>query len=238
MALELSQSNNKLLAALSNDEYQELAPSLETVFLSGKQVLYTPSEPIQYAYFPEQATISVLVVTEDGETAEVGLIGSEGMWGIPIISNVETTPFQAVVQISGTAVRINADRLKVAFDQGGTLQKQLICYTQAFLIQAAQGAACNALHTLEQRLARWLLTVQAAVGSNNLPLTQELMARMLGVHRSSITLVAGSFQQADVIRYSRGQVVIRNQEALESIACECYLVINREYARLLPGRDS
>jgi CRP-like cAMP-binding protein len=228
-----SRSKNQLLATLPDDEYQHLAPYLEVIPLSNKQVLHTPLEQIQYAYFPIQATISVLVVMEDAGTTEIGLIGSEGMWGLPIISGINTTPFEAMAQISGTALRIEAAHLKAAFDRGGTLQKQLICYMQAFLIQVAQGAACNALHRLEQRLARWLLTVQAAIGSDTLPLTQELIASMLGVHRPSVTLIAGSFQQAGIIHYSHGQIVIRDQEALEFMACECYRVIQREYARLL-----
>lgn len=227
------QSKNQLLAALPAQEYQRLVPYLEHVVLTTQQVLYDSYEPIEYVYFPIQGLASLLYTMEDGETVEVGLVGHEGIVGLPVILGGMKTTNQAVVQIAGNAMRMEASRLKREFDRGGKLQKILLRYTQALLMLVSQTAACNRLHTLDERLARWLLLVQNRLQSDELPLTQEYISQMLGTRRSGVTVAAGTLQEAGIIRYKRGKITILNQENLEGTACECYRVIQKEFARLL-----
>lgn len=224
---------NGLLAALSAEEYQRLAPELELVCLPRQQLLYSPGELIEYAYFPCQAMISLTLLMEDGSIIEVGVVGKEGMTGLPICWGGDTSIQQAMVQIPGDAIRIKAELLKTKFAEGGQLQSLLLLYTQALFTQVAQTAACNRLHLLEKRLARWLLTVQDRIQSHEMLLTQEFLAQMLGTRRSGVTEAAGTLQKSGIIRYSRGKITILDRESLEINACECYRVINSEFARLL-----
>ena len=224
---------NKLLAALPDEDYQRFVPDLEFVEMSMNQVLYEPKEPIKDVYFLNQGIVSIVYITEDGSTVEVGIVGNEGMIGIPVFLGGNMTTTTAVVQIVGTAMKMNAVRLKAEFDVGGSLQKLLLRYTQALLTQISHTAVSNRLNTMEQRLARWLLMAADLTQSDQFPLTQELIAHMLGVRRSGVTVAAGILSQAGMIRYSRGRITILNREALEATAGESYRMIETEFSRLL-----
>lgn len=224
---------NRLLAALPTEEYQRLVPHLELVPLKFQQILYEPGEPIAYVYFPHRAIVSLLSTMEDGTTVEVGLVGIDGMVGTAVILGGNTTTTLANVQVPGYAMRMKAEWLKAEFNRGGALQSLLLLYTQALITQVSQIAACNRLHTLEERLARWLLTIQDRLQSDDLPLTQEFISQMLGTRRSGVTVAAGTLQQAAMIRYTRGKITILNRQALEATTCECYTLIKSEYERLL-----
>lgn len=226
---------NRLLAALPTEEYQRLFPQLDFVSLSIGQILSQPGEPVEYVYFPLQSIISLVSTMEDGATVEVGLVGNEGMVSVAVFLGGITSFTQASVQIAGTAMRMKADVLKAEFKRGGAMQSLLLLYMQALFSQVSQSAVCNRLHTLEERLARWLLLVQDGLQSNQLPLTQEFIAQMLGSRRSGVTVAAGTLSQAGMIRYNRGKITIANREDLEATACECYKAIKNEYARLLGG---
>ncbi|MEC4983265.1 MAG: Crp/Fnr family transcriptional regulator [Oscillatoria sp. PMC 1068.18] len=224
---------NYLLGALPDSEYSRLLPHLEFVELSLGQVLYYPQEDITQVYFPSQGIVSLVYILEDGATAEVGLIGKEGMVGIPVILGGKSTINQAIVQMKGSAYKIDATRLKNEFERGGKLQQMLLLYTQALLTQISQTAVCNAQHNIEERLARWLLIVKDLSDSTELYLTQEFISQMLGTRRSGITVAAGKLQAAGTISYHRGKITILNQEKLELIACECYQIVQDELRRLL-----
>lgn len=225
--------SNRLLAALPIQEYQRLIPHLELVSLPLNTVLYEAGEPIQYVYFPNRAMISLVAITLKGQMVEIGLIGNEGVVGLPVFLGGRTSIGRVFVQVEDSSMRMKADVLKAEFARGGPLQSLLLLYTQAFLTQASQGAVCNCLHNLRQRLARWLLSVQDRMRSDELLLTQEFISEMLGSRRSSVSEAAVSLQKAGIIRYRRGRISILNRAALEAIACECYEVIKTEYHRLL-----
>jgi len=229
---------NRLLAALPDAEYQRLIPHLEHVSLSLKQVLYEVGEPIEYVYFPHQSIVSALSTMEDGSMVEVGLVGNDGIVGIPAALGDNITATTAMVQVPDSAMRMKASLLKSEFQRGGSLQSLLLRYMQAQHAFVSQNAACNRLHYLEGRLARWLLLVCDRVKSNELPLTHEFMAQMLGVRRSGVTEAANLLQQSGLIRYTRGKVTILNREELEATSCECYEIIKGEYARLLSIKHS
>ncbi|OUL36801.1 Crp/Fnr family transcriptional regulator [Nostoc sp. T09] len=224
---------NRLLASLPAYEYERLLPHLKFVSLSSGQVLYHAEEPITQVYFPKNSVVSIVITTENGSTVEVGLVGNEGMVGIPVILGGKTTTTSGVVQIPGDAMQINADILKIEFERGGPLQKLLLRYVQAMYAQVSQAAVCNRLHTLEARLARWLLTASDRIQSDKLPLTQEYISHMLGVRRSGVTVAAGTLSEQGIISYHRGLITILNREGLEAISCECYRLIKDELARLL-----
>ncbi|MBD1934052.1 MULTISPECIES: Crp/Fnr family transcriptional regulator [Cyanophyceae] len=230
------QAVNRLLAALPDAEYQRLFPNLDQVSLSLKQVLQEVGEPIEYVYFPQNAIVSALTTMADGSMIEVGLVGNDGVTGMPAAlgDNIATTT--AMVQLAGAGMRMKASVLKTEFGRGGVLQSLLLRYIQAQHAFVTQSAACNRLHYLEGRLARWLLLVCDRVGSNELQLTHEFLAQMLGVRRAGVTEAAHTLQQSGLIRYTRGNVTILNREDLEAASCECYEIINGEYARLL-GTD-
>lgn len=229
---------NRLLAALPVEAYQRLVPHLEFVSLQVGQVIYEPGEPFSHVYFPHKAMVSLVSMMEDGTTIEVGLVGQEGMLGIPVLLGGGTTTNKALVQVAESGMRMKADVLKSEFNRGGVLQSLLLRYMQALFTQVSQIAACNGLHSLEERFARWLLSVQCCLQSDELPLTQEFISQMLGVRRSGVTVAASTLSQAGMIRYSRGKITILNQEDLEATSCECYKVIKNEFSRLLDtGRD-
>ncbi|MGF1479561.1 MAG: Crp/Fnr family transcriptional regulator [Cyanophyceae cyanobacterium] len=224
---------NRLLAALSEEEYQQLVPHFSLVFLSRGQLLYEWGEPIVFSYFPLEAMISIVATDEQGKTCEVGMVGREGVSGLPVILGGHSTINRAVVQIPGPAVKINAEILKREFEQAGNLQKILLLYCQAFLSQVTQTVFCNSQHYIEARLARWLLLAQDYAQVNELPLTQEYLALMLGVRRSSISEIASALGKEGMIRYSRGKILIVDRNALETKACGCYRLIKGEYQRLI-----
>lgn len=233
MSANFGVPQNRLLAALPASEYERLAPHLQLVSLPIRQVLYEPNEPIKYVYFPIGSMVSLVSIMKDGSTIEVGLVGNEGMVGVPVILGGNITTTQAFVQVSDNALRMDADLLKSEFNRGGQLQLLLLRYTQALLTQVSQSAACNRFHTIEERLARWMLLVADAVESDEFMLTQEFISQMLGTRRSGVTVAAGNLSQAGMLRYSRGKITILNREALEATSCECYGVIRDEFTRLL-----
>ncbi|AFY58225.1 cAMP-binding protein [Rivularia sp. PCC 7116] len=229
---------NQLLAALPSEDYQRLVPHLEPIDLIAGEVLCEPGEAMTEAYFPSLAMISLVSIMEDGSTTEISLIGKEGMVGLPVFLGGYSTTSRAIVQIEGSALKLNGNILKSEFDRGGELQKLLLLYTQALFTQASQNAACNRQHNIEERLARWLLTAQNCVMKDELYLTQEFISQMLGTRRSGVTVAAGTLQQAGMIRYTRGKISILNRQALNDTACECYRVIKDEYTRLLNSKWS
>lgn len=224
---------NQLLSALPIEEYKLLLPNLELVSLTSRQIIYAPDEPIKYVYFPNSGIISLVSITEDGRTVEAGMVGTEGMAGIPIFLGVEQIPSQAIAQVTGEAMRMKADVFKREVTPDTSLYKLLLRYTQALLNQISQSVACNCLHSIEKRCCRWLLMYQDRVGSNQFRLTQELLSQMLGVRRASVNEVATTLQKAELIRYSRGKITILNRQGLESVACECYDIVKKEFQRLL-----
>ncbi|WGV27488.1 Crp/Fnr family transcriptional regulator [Halotia branconii] len=223
--------HNRLLASLPTAEYQRLRPHLEPVSLLLGQELYQMGEPITHVYFPLKALVS-LISSVDGSATEFGLIGNEGMVGISALLGGDFTISRAIVQVADGAIRINAQVLKTEFDRGGVLQKQLFLYLQLFLTQTVQNAACQAHHRIEQRLARWLLSIQDQLQQNNLFLTQKYIAELLGTRRATITEAAGHLQQAGMIHYKRGEITILDRPALEQTACSCYALLRREQERL------
>ncbi len=229
----MSQSENRLLAALSAEEYQRLESHLQLVELRRAQILYQPQERIEYVYFLTQGVVSVIILLENGSMVESSLMGNEGMVGLAVAWGGKVANEQAITPVSGQAMRMKAEQLKTEFDRGGMLQSQLLHFTQAIFTYSSQSAACNRLHTLEERLARWLLTVQDRVSANKFQLTQEFLSHMLGVRRSGVTVAANTLQNAGMIAYRRGQITIINRENLEATTCECYRVVKDEYKRLL-----
>ncbi|WP_375470534.1 Crp/Fnr family transcriptional regulator [uncultured Nostoc sp.] len=232
---------NKLLAALPASDYERLLPHMKHVPLPFNQIIYEPGEPITHIYFPHHSVISIVTSMEDGSTVEAGLVSSEGMVGITVILGGDTTTTRALVQIGDGGTQINADVLKTEFNRGGALQSLLLRYVQAQYTELGQGLACNRLHTIEERLARWLLTVTDRLESKDFLLTQEFIAQMLGVRRSGVTVAASTLSQAGIISYNRGRIKILNRGILEETSCECYQVIKDEFARLLdnsPGDNS
>lgn len=227
---------NQILAALPPDEYHRLAKYLKPVNLTSGTILLEPHEPIKTVYFPQRAMISLVSIMMDGSTTEIGLIGREGMIGLPAILGGESITSRTIVQVSGSALEISAEVIRQEFQRGEKLYQLLLLYTQALLTLVSQSAACNRQHNIEERLARWLLSVQDCVLQNELPLTQEFIANMLGTRRSGVTVAAGILQQAGIIRYSRGRITILNRERLEEAACECYQLVQDEFVRLLGSR--
>ncbi|MBE9106568.1 Crp/Fnr family transcriptional regulator [Nostoc cf. edaphicum LEGE 07299] len=224
---------NRLLAALPTSDYERLIPHLKLVSLPTRQVIYEPREPITHVSFPQNAVVSIVTIMEDGSTVEVGIVSNEGMVGIPVILGGNTTTTKAFVQVAGAGMQMDADVFKTEFNRGGAIQKLLLRYVRAIYTELTQSCACNRLHTLEERLARWLLTVSDRFESEDFPLTQEFIAQMLGVRRSGVTVAASTLSRAGMICYQRGQISILNREDLEATSCECYRVIQNEFTRLL-----
>jgi CRP-like cAMP-binding protein len=229
-------SLNKLLAALPLSEYDNIVPYLREETLTAGTILHHAYEPINFAYFPLTAMISLVSIMDNGSTTEIGLIGNEGMIGVPIFLGGEYTLSQAIVQISGTSLKIKASIVLNEFHKGGVFQQILLLHTQARLTQIAQSAACNRQHKIEARLARWLLSVYDCVLSDELLLTQEFISNMLGVRRAGVTIAANALQAQGIIRYNRGKIVILNHKKLEETSCECYRVVQNEFIRLLGSR--
>ncbi|MBD1925377.1 Crp/Fnr family transcriptional regulator [Trichocoleus sp. FACHB-90] len=227
---------NRLLAALPKAEYQRLVPYLESVPLPLKQVLYKRGESIEYVYFPHRAIVSLIATTEEGSNVEVGIVGNDGVTGMPDLLGDNIATITAIVQREDSGMRMEASLLKTEFGQGGVLQSLLLRYTQVLYALASQNAACNRLHQIDEKLARWLLLVSDSVESNELQLTQEFMAQMLSVRRPGVTEAASRLQQAGLIRYHRGRISILNRQKLEAASCSCYGIIKSQYARLL-GTD-
>lgn len=225
--------DNHLLAALSSEERGRLVPALEHVALALGEVIYEPGERPDHLYFPGSCIVSLVYTMRDGVTAEMGLVGNEGAVGIALITGGDTMPHRAVVQVAGDAFRVSAKTVLPEFRRGGPLQRSLLLYTQALLTQTCQTAICNRLHSVEKRLCRWILLCHDRLKSNELLMTQEYIANMLGGRRQSVTVAAGQLQDAGLIHYSRGHIRILDRRGLEGSVCECYGVVKTEFDRLL-----
>ena len=224
---------NRLIAALPAEDYARIAPALELVPIPLGHALYEPGMQMRHVYFPIDSIVSLLCVMEDGGSAEIAVVGNEGVVGVSLFMGGETTPSRAVVQGGGHAYRMKSQMLKEEFDRAGAMQHVLLHYTQALLTQMGQTAVCNRHHTLDQQLCRWLLLALDRLASHELIMTQELIANMLGVRREGVTEAAGNLQRAGLIEYHRGHINVLDRAGLEARACECYAVVKREYDRLL-----
>ncbi|MBE0620312.1 MAG: Crp/Fnr family transcriptional regulator [Burkholderiales bacterium] len=229
-----SPNQNHLLAALPAEEFERLRPHLEPVEMRLGEVLYESGGLLQHVYFPTSAILSLHYVMENGSSSEIAGVGNEGMLGISLFMGGNTTPSRAVVQTGGQGYRLKAQMLAQEFKRAGPMQLLLLRYTQALITQMSQTAACNRHHSLVQQLCRWLLLTLDRMPTNELIMTQELVASMLGVRREGVTEAAGKLQQAGVIRYRRGHITVVDRAGLESQVCECYAVVKKEFARLLP----
>jgi CRP-like cAMP-binding protein len=226
-------SSNSILAALPESDFERLSPHLEPVDLPLGAALYEAGSRLRQLYFPSSGIVSLLQVMADGASAEIAVVGNEGVVGIAMFMGGETTPSRAVVQSAARAYAINADVLKEEFGRGGTLQYLLLRYTQALITQMSQTAVCNRHHTVEQQLCRWLLMSIDRLGRNeDLVMTQELIANMLGVRREGVTLAASKLQEDGLIRYARGRIEVISRAKLEKRVCECYAAVKKEYERL------
>lgn len=225
-------SENLLLAALPTEDYQRLKPHLELVQFSLQQPIYDIGEPISYVYFPKRAIVSLVITLEDGSTMEMGMVGQEGMAGLPALLGGMTKAHHAFVQIAGEAWKLKTTVLQTEFNRGGAFQRILLRYFQALFTQVAQTGVCNRFHPIEERLARWLLLVADCVRSDEFLLTQEFIAQMIGVRRAGVTVAAGTLNQAGLIYYTRGHIKIIDRPGLEEFSCECYRVVREELAWL------
>ncbi len=226
------QAVNHLLAALPRKEYRSLRQGLEEVTLEAEQVLFEPGEPIRHVYFPDRGVVSILAMMEDGAGVEAGLVGREGMVGVPLFLGRDTAPFRVVVQVPGGGQRVEAGLFREALRRGRALDELLRRYLDAFLTHLAQSAACNSRHSVEKRCCRWLLLAHDRVGEDEFPLTQKFLAAMLSVRRTGVAEVAGALQRAGLIRYRRGWMTILNRKALEKAACPCFQVVKERFDRL------
>jgi CRP-like cAMP-binding protein len=228
-------TDNHLLAALAQPEQERLFPHLEVTSLRLGEVLYESGSRLSHVYFPTDSIVSLLYVMEDGASAEIAVVGNEGLVGIALFMGGQTTPSRAVVQSAGTAFRLAGAAMQREFERAGALQNVLLRYTQALLTQMAQTAVCNRHHSIDQQLCRWLLLSLDRLPTNELSMTQDLIANMLGVRREGVTEAAGKLQAAGLIRYSRGRITVLERDKLEQRVCECYGVVKREFDRLLPN---
>lgn len=226
-------AHNQLLAALPPPVLKRLLPSLCRVALSFRQGLYRPDTPIDAIYFPEAGMISLLANMDDGTQAEVGVIGREGLLGVPLLQGVDTSFVEAVVQLPGTALRMGLRNFRHELEVSASFRTLLLRYNEAQQAQVMQTAACNGHHALGQRLARWLLMAHDRSAGNQLLVTQDLMAMTLGVHRPSLTVAAGALQRAGLVRYSGGRITVLNRPGLEAASCECHALVKRRFAALL-----
>lgn len=234
---EMVRSDNKLLGALSAKCYERLAPELDLKDYRLGEILYHPKQAINFVYFPRKMAVSMVNIFQDGSMVEVGVIGREGVVGVSLLSGDDISDYQAIVQIADSGWRMKAGIFKSELESNGELNGLVKRYSQALFTQVAQTAACNRMHLVVQRLARWMLLMRDRVQSNELQLTHEFIATMLGARRAGVTLAAGILQRDDIIQYSRGKVTILDLAKLEAASCECYRVVKDEYDRLL-GKSS
>jgi CRP-like cAMP-binding protein len=234
ISLIASPDQNHLLAALPPAERERIFPLLQLTEMPLGKVLYESGDTLRHVYFPTNSIVSLLYVMEDGASAEISVVGNEGLVGVALFMGGETTPSRAIVQSAGSAYRLVGQRLKEEFHRHAGMQILLLRYTQALLTQMAQTAVCNRHHSVDQQLCRWLLLSLDRLDANQLTMTQELIANMLGVRREGVTEAAGKLQKLGVIRYSRGQITVLDRPQLEKLCCECYAVVKRETDRLLP----
>jgi CRP-like cAMP-binding protein len=224
---------NRILAALPAEEYARLDPHLMPVTLALRQSIYKPLEPITHVYFPENAMISVVANMHGGESVEVGVVGREGITGLPALLGVDATPNESMVQLADGALKMRAEVAREEFRRGRVFQDLILRYVQASTIQISQSVACNRLHSLVERLARWLLMTHDRAASDELALTQEFLSMMLGVRRAGVTEAAINLQADGYISYRRGHITILDRAGLEEASCECYRIVKAEYERIL-----
>jgi CRP-like cAMP-binding protein len=234
MATSPNPQLNHLLAALPHDEWARWQAALEPVELPLGKVLYESGRAMTHVYFPTTSIVSLLYVMADGASAEIAVVGNEGIVGIALFMGGESTPSRAVVQSAGLGFRMRGELLKDEFNRSGPVLHLLLRYTQALITQMAQTAVCNRHHSLDQQLCRWLLLSLDRLQASELVMTQELIANMLGVRREGVTEAAANLQRAGLIRYRRGHITVLDREGLEQRTCECYAVVRKEYDRLLP----
>jgi CRP-like cAMP-binding protein len=234
MASAADPRQNRLLAALPDSEWARWLPQLELVEMPLGKVLYESGRKLTHVYFPTTSIISLLYVMEDGASAEIAVVGHDGIVGISLFMGGESTTSRAVVQSAGQGFRLKATLMMQEFDRAGPVLHLLLRYTQALITQMAQTAVCNRHHSLDQQLCRWLLLSLDRLPSNELVMTQELIANMLGVRREGVTEAAGDLHKAGLIRYQRGHIKVLDRARLELRTCECYAVVKKEYDRLLP----
>ncbi|HVE78888.1 MAG TPA: Crp/Fnr family transcriptional regulator [Gemmatimonadaceae bacterium] len=228
---------NRILAALPADEYARLAPRLELVPLELRHLVFDVDQPIEHVYFPEAGVVSIVSVMADGTAAETATVGYEGMVGLPVFLGTDRTASQAFCQVRGEAYRLTTPAFLQAVGESATLRAVLGRYAQALFTLVAQSSACNRLHPMRQRCARWLLMTHDRVGTATFALTQQFLSQMLGVRRATVTEAAGELQAAGLIEYAYGKITVRDRPGLERAACECYAITQREFARLLEGRS-
>ena len=226
-------TENHLLRALPSDSLRRLVPYLEYIDIPLGTVLYESGDLLRYVYFPVDCIVSLLYVLADGSSAEIAVVGNDGLIGIALFMGGETTPNRAIVQSAGRAYRLPGQRLKDEFNRNGALRELLLRYTQALITQMAQTAVCNRHHSVDQQLCRWLLLSLDRLPSNRLAMTQELIANMLGVRREGVTEAAGNLQRLGVIQYQRGHITVLDRPTLETLCCECYAVVKKETDRLM-----
>jgi CRP-like cAMP-binding protein len=225
---------NHLIAALPADVMERLLPNLELVPLPLGEVLYESGDTLRHVYFPVDCIVSLLYVMESGASAEISVVGNEGIVGVSLFMGGESTPSRAIIRSGGYAYRLLAKKLKEEFNRHSEMLMLLLRYTQALITQMAQTAVCNRNHSIDQQLCRWLLLSLDRLSSNRLAMTQELIASMLGVRREGVTEAAGKLQKLGVIEYSRGQITVLDRPHLERLSCECYAVVKKETDRLMP----
>ncbi|MNZ04323.1 hypothetical protein D3C78_210240 [compost metagenome] len=225
---------NHLLAALPEEVRERLLPNLELVSLPLGKVLYESGDALRHVYFPTDSIVSLLYVMESGASAEISVVGNEGLIGLAVFMGGESTPSRAIVQSAGYAYRLHGNQLKAEINRHGELLLLMLRYTQALITQMAQTAVCNRHHSIDQQLCRWLLLSLDRLSSNRLMMTQELIANMLGVRREGVTDAAGKLQKLGVIEYRRGHITVLDRPRLEALSCECYAVVKKETDRLLP----
>ena len=235
MVPALNPRQNRLLAAIPDSEWTRWVPHLEPVTLPLGKALYESGARLSYVYFPTTAIVSLLYVMEDGASAEIAVVGREGIVGISLFMGGDSTTNRAIVQSAGKGFRLKANLMLQEFNRAGPVLHLLLRYTQALITQMAQTAVCNRHHSLDQQLCRWLLLSLDRLDSNDLVMTQELIANMLGVRREGVTEAAGQLQKAGLIRYQRGHITVLDRDGLEARTCECYAVVKKEYDRLLPA---
>jgi CRP-like cAMP-binding protein len=228
---------NRILGALSSAEFMRLVPHLKPIELPLGHVLYESGDVQAHVYFPTSGIISLLYVLQDGGSAEISVVGNEGLLGVSLLMGGESTPSRAVVQSAAHAFRMSSQRIKEEFQRSDEFRVLLLRYMQALITQMAQTAVCNRHHSIDQQLCRWLLLSLDRLPSNELTMTQELIANMLGVRREGVTDAAGKLQKLGVIRHNRGQITVLDRPGIEKLCCECYAVVKREPDRLLPGTN-
>lgn len=238
MPPDLAKFANRLLGSLPEPALRALRPHLRRVELPLKDVLFNVDVPIEYVYFPEDTVVSILSVMPDGSAVEVATVGREGMVGLPAVLGVEKGQALAFVQVPGHGLRVEAQAFREHVQRSGATRNVLDRYTQALFTQVSQGAACNRLHSIDERCARWLLMTHDRVGADRFPLTQQFLAQMLGVRRAGVSEVASQLQREGLLTYQRGVIRIVDRAGLEAAACECYRIIRSEFDRLVEGRES